>query len=377
MPRSIPYGHQWIEQDDIESVMEVLSSDWLTTGPKVAEFENAVSKYCGVASGVAVTSGTAALHAIMYAVGIEPGDEVIVPAITFAATANSVVFLGGRPVFCDVDGDSLLMDPNDVRRKISPRTKAIVAVDFAGQPCDYDLLRKIAEEHGIVLISDACHSLGATYKSRKAGAMADITAFSFHPVKQITTGEGGMAVSNNERYCDRMRMFRNHGITTDFRQRAHKDSWFYEMVDLGFNYRITDFQCALGINQLAKLDRWIKRRRQIAGRYDRAFAESNRVKPLAVSEHVGHAYHLYVVKVAKEKRADIFQQLRAAGIGVNVHYIPVHFHPFYRNRFGTEAGMCPVAEECYEQIISLPMYPALPDSDIEYVIEKVKQCVSA
>lgn len=373
----IPVGRQWIDEDDISAVIEVLRSDWLTTGPKVAEFEKALANFVSAEDAVAVSSGTAALHAAMYAAGIGPGDEVIVPPITFAATANAVVFQGGTPVFADVDEDTLLIDPDQVEGKITSRTKAIIAVDFAGQACDYDLLGDIADRHGLMLVADACHALGGHYKGRPVGSLAELNIFSLHPVKNITTGEGGVITTNDKNLAQRMRLFRNHGITTDHHQREAQGSWYYEMVDLGFNYRITDFQCALGLSQLKKLPDWIARRQAIARRYNQALEEIPGLKPLRVRPEVAHAYHLYVVRLDSRKpgkdRETIFQSLQAAGIKAKVHYIPVHLHPFYRERFATGPGLCPVAERAYEQIISLPMFAALTDEDQEYVIEVVKK----
>jgi len=377
----LPYGHQWIDEADIEAVIQVLRSAWITTGPKVTEFEEAFAKFVGAKYAVAVSSGTAALHAAMYAIGIKPGDEVIVPAMTFAATANCVVFLGGSPVFVDVDPETLLIDPDQVEAKITPRTKAVIAVDYTGQPCDYDALREVADRHGLTLVADACHALGATYKGRLVGSLADLNVFSFHPVKHITTGEGGMITTDNPDFAERMRIFRNHGITTDYRQREKQGSWFYEMVDLGYNYRITDIQCALGLSQLNKLPGWVKRRQEIAQKYDAAFAEFPAIQPLKVRADVSHAYHLYVVRLdlsqLRATRAEIFTALRAEGIGVNVHYIPVHLHPFYRERFGTGPGLCPVAEAAYEEIITLPLFPRMGDNDVEDVITAVRKVVRA
>lgn len=377
----LPYGHQWVDEADIEAVVQVLRSAWLTTGPKVTEFEEAFAKFVGARYAVAVSSGTAALHAAMYAIGIERGDEVIVPAMTFAATANCVVFQGGSPVFVDVDPETLLIDPDQVKAKIAARTKAVIAVDYTGQPCDYDALREVADRHGLTLVADACHGLGATYKGRLVGSLADLNVFSFHPVKHITTGEGGMIATDNPDFAERMRIFRNHGITTDYRQREKQGSWFYEMVDLGYNYRITDIQCALGLSQLNKLPGWVKRRQEIAQRYNAAFAEIPTVRPLGVRADVSHAYHLYVVRFdlsrLRATRAEIFAALRAEGIGVNVHYIPVHFHPFYRERFGTGPGLCPAAEAAYEEIITLPLFPRMGDNDVEDVITAVRKVVRA
>jgi perosamine synthetase len=375
----IPYGRQTIDDQDIEAVVAVLRSDWLTTGPKIAEFEETLGRYVGAQFAVAVSSGTAALHCAMYALGIGPGHEVIVPAMTFAASANCVVYQGGTPVFVDVASDTLLIDPKDVERKITSQTKAIIAVDYAGQPCDYEALKEIADRHHLPLLADACHSLGATYRGRSVGSLADLSVFSFHPVKHITTGEGGMITTDNEEYAQRLRIFRNHGITSDHRQREAQGSWFYEMVDLGYNYRITDFQCALGMSQLQNLPRWLERRQEIARQYDEAFAGIKGVKPLAVKLDGHHAYHLYVVRMNQDEtgieRGEFFQALRARGIGVNVHYIPVHLHPFYQKRFGTGPGLCPVAESVYEQILSLPMYPAMTDEDIKIVINTVRSLI--
>lgn len=371
----LPYGSQWLDEEDIAAVVNVLRSEWLTTGPKVAEFEQLFADLVGAKEAVAISNGTAALHAATYAIGIRPGDEVIVPAITFAASANCVVFEGGFPVFSDVNPETLLMDPAQVEAKITARTKAIIAVDYAGQPCDYDALRAIAERHKLVLLDDACHAIGGSYKGRPVGSLADLNTFSLHPVKHITTGEGGVITTNDSQLAQRMRVFRNHGITTDHRQREQKGSWFYEMVDLGYNYRLTDFQCALGMSQLRKLPGWVARRQEIAQHYDAAFAEIPTVKPLTVREDVSHAYHLYVIQLNLTQltatRAEVFAALRAEGIGVNVHYIPVHLHPYYQKEFGTKRGDCPVAEAAYEQIISLPLFPRMTDADIEDVIKAV------
>ena len=376
----LPYGRHWLD-DDVAAVVEVLGSDWLTTGPKVAEFERAFADFVGAREAVAVSSGTAALHAAMYALGIGPGDEVIVPAMTFAASANCVVFQGGTPLFADADPETLLLDPAQVEAKITSRTKAIIAVDYTGQPCDYDTLQAIAGRHGLALVADACHALGGSYKGQRVGTLADLNTFSLHPVKHITTGEGGVITTDDPALAHRMRVFRNHGITSDHGQREQQGSWFYEMVDLGYNYRLTDFQCALGMNQLRKLPSWVVRRQVIAGRYDAAFAEIPAVELLGVRAEVSHAYHLYVVRLKPDQlegdRATIFRALRAEGIGVNVHYLPVHLHPFYRERFGTGQGLCPVAEAAYEEIISLPIFPRMSDADVEDAIAAMRKVVEA
>ena len=385
----IPYDRQFIDEDDIQAVTEVLRSDWLTTGPKVAEFEQAVADYVEAKYAVAVNSGTAALHAAMYAIDIKPGNEVIVPPMTFAATANCVIYQGGTPVFADVDPGTLLLDPVKVEEKITEKTRAIIGVDYAGQPCDWDRLREIADKHELRLVADGCHALGAEYKGRKVGTLADMTIFSFHPVKHITTGEGGMITTDGPELAGRMRLFSTHGITRDpkcfsspvsgLRSPVSDSSWFYEMVDLGYNYRITDFQCALGISQLKKLPGFLERRRTIAKRYDEAFASMPEITPLAVHQNVLHAYHLYVVKIDFKilggDRATFFTNLREKGIAINVHYIPVHLQPFYRRKYHTGFGLCPNAEAAYEQIISLPMFPRMTDEDVERVIAEVKNNV--
>lgn len=434
--KSIPYGKQSVDTNDIFSVIKALRSDWLTTGPKVQEFEQAMADYVGAEYAVAVSSGTAALHAAMFALGIGAGDEVIVPPMTFAATANCVVFQGGTPVFADVDPYTLLLDPTKVEEKITDRTKAIIAVDYTGQPCDYDALRSLTQRHGISLVTDACHALGAEYKGEKVGTLADLSVFSFHPVKHITTGEGGMITTDDAGFAERMRLFRNHGITrdpkcfssqtsdlrpltsdlrpqtSDLRPLTSDLSWFYEMLDLGYNYRITDIQCALGISQLQKLPKFLQRRREIAALYDEALSAIVGIEPLGLRADVlpakqfamspapssmlhvypveseghstgapcsmpsKHAYHLYVVKIDFSSlgvdRTNFCEAMQRKGIGLNVHYIPVHLHPFYRKNIGTKEGHCPIAESAYGQMLSLPMYPALSDTDVERVIEAIQ-----
>lgn len=375
----IPYSKQYIDDEDIKAVVEVLRSDWLTTGPKVAEFEKAVADYVGVKYAVAVSSGTAALHCAMYALDIGPGDEVIVPPITFAATANCIVYQGGKPVFVDVEPDTLLINPDEVEKSITDKTKAVISVDYAGHPCDYESLREIADRYDLDLVADSCHALGGKYKGEKVGSLADLTVFSFHPVKHITTGEGGMITTDNEEQANRMRLFRNHGITTDHHQREQQSSWFYEMNALGFNYRITDIQCTLGLSQLKKLPKFLERRREIASYYDKAFEGIPEIKPLSVNSNVKHAYHLYIVKVdyrsLKMDRNDIFQSLREEGIGVNIHYIPVHLHPYYQTHFNTAPGDCTVAEAAYEKIISIPNFPGMTNQDIESVIAVIDKSI--
>jgi len=377
----IPYARHLVDEEDVEAVVKTLRSDWLTTGPVVEIFEEKVAEFVGAKHAVAVSSGTAALHTAMYGAGIGLGDEVILPPMTFVATANAVLYQGGTPVFADVDYDTLLIDPAEVEAKVTSRTKAIVAVDYAGQPCNYDALRAIADHHDLVLVADACHALGAGYKGKKVGTLADLNVFSFHPVKHITTGEGGMVVTDDDESAAKMRRFRNHGISSDHHYRAKHNTWYYEMVDLGYNYRLTDIQCALGLSQLRKLPSWITRRREIAQRYNAFFGSISELEPLRVSPDVLHAYHLYVIRLDldrwKADRATVFSALRQEGIGVNVHYIPVHLHPYYRSRFGYRKGQYPVAEQAYEQLISLPIFHGMTDGqfeDVTQAISKVCEC---
>jgi len=373
----LPYGKQWIDEDDIQAVSEVLRGDWLTTGPKVGEFEAAFADFVGAKHAVAVSNGTAALHATMYALNIQAGDEVIVTPMTFAASANCVVYQGGTPVFADVEPDTLLLDAKQVEAKITDKTRAIVAVDYAGQPCDYDALYDVAQKHNIPIVDDACHAIGGSYKNRSVGTLGDINTFSLHPVKHFTTGEGGIITTDDDDYAQKMRVFRNHGITTDHRQRAEQGGFFYEMVDLGYNYRITDFQCALGLSQLSKLRGFVAKRRELAAMYDVAFADIDYVTPMAVRDNVVHAYHLYMVrfdtKTIGMNRQEIFAALRAENIGINVHYIPVHYHPYYRKNFGTGEGLCPVAEAAYDQLITLPVFPQMTQADIDDVVTAIKK----
>jgi perosamine synthetase len=367
-PRHLPYGRQEIDDADVAAVVETLRSDWLTTGPKVDAFEAALAGVSGVGHAVAVSSGTAALHTAFHALGLGPGDEVVVPPLTFAATANAALYCGATPVFADVDPATLLLDPAAAEAAVTPRTKAIVAVDYAGQPCDYAALRAICDRHGLKLVADACHSIGGDLDGAPVGSLADASCFSFHPVKHVTTAEGGAVVTDDHEVALRARRFRNHGIDSDHRSRAAAGAWFYEQVELGFNYRLSDLQCALGLSQLDRLPGWIARRRALAARYDELLAQVDRVRPPAVRPGAGHAYHLYVVRVDGDRDL-IFATLRDAGIGANVHYVPVHLHPYYRERLGTRPGLCPVAETAFEQLLSLPLFPAMDDGDVDRVVE--------
>jgi len=376
----LPYGRQSVDEADIQAVVEVLRSDWLTTGPKVPEFEEAFAGRVGAAYAVSFSSGTAALHATAFAAGLKSGDEAITTPMTFAATANCVLYEGATPVFADVSADTLNLDPGQIEKKISTWTKAILPVDYAGHPAELAPILEIARGHGLVVIEDACHALGAEYDGRRVGSVADMTVFSFHPVKHITTGEGGMVATNSLQLAETLQRFRNHGISSDARQRQSAGQWHYEMVLLGFNYRLPDIVCALGIQQLKKLDANLARRREIAALYTAAFREIPGVIPPAVRPEANPAWHLYPIRLDLEKlsadRAQIFRALRAENIGVNVHYIPVHSHPYYRERFGYKGGEFPVAEDAYTRLISLPMFHGMSDQDVKDVIAAVAKVSS-
>lgn len=373
----LPYGRQTIDASDVEAVVEALQSDYLTTGPTVARFEEAFAQFVGVRYAVAVANGTAALHTAYAALGIGPGDEVIVPAMTFAATANAACYLGAKPVFADVECDTLLLDHNVLDPLVTERTKAIVAVDYAGQPCAYPALRAFADRHGLALVADACHALGGSLNGRRVGSLADLSTFSLHPVKPMTTGEGGVITTDDPDLAERMRVFRNHGITTDHRQREQAGTWHYDMVGLGFNYRLSDLQCALGLSQLARLPVWVERRRELAARYIGLLAGLPDVRPLEVRPGVGHGWHLMVVRLIGACppgfRDVVLAGLRARGIGANVHYKPVHLHAYYREHLGTHPGLVPVSEDAFARILTLPLFPAMGDDDVDRIVGALEE----
>ena len=373
----LPYGHQSIEDEDIEAVVQVLRSDWITTGPKVTEFEEAVTAYVEARHAVAFSSGTAALHAAAFAAGLGPGDEAITTPLTFCATANCVLYMGARPVFADVSLDTLNIDPEQVARSITSHTKAILPVDYAGHPVELHEILALAEQHGLVVIEDAAHALGAEYKGRRVGGISHMTIFSFHPVKHITTGEGGMVTTDSPQLTRRLRMFRSHGIDPEARERQGlvNGQWYYEMMELGYNYRLSDMGCALGLSQLKRMPDNISRRREIAGHYADAFGDLPGVIPPIERPGVGCAWHLYPVRLELDRftvgRKEIFQALLSENIGVNVHYIPVHLHPYYKERFGYQGGEYPIAEDAYDCLITLPLFPAMTDQDVEDVVAAV------
>jgi perosamine synthetase len=381
--RLLPYGRQSVDDADIQAVVEALKSDWLTTGPKIAEFEERFAAQVGARHAVSFSSGTAALHGSAFAAGLGPGDEAITTPMTFCATANCILYQGATPVFADVSPDTLNLDPGEVSRKISARTKAIIAVDYTGHPAALDELGEVAKAQvqQVLLIEDACHALGAEFHGQRVGGIADMTVFSFHPVKHLTTGEGGMVTSDDARLAETLRRFRNHGISSEARQRQESGQWYYEMVLLGFNYRLTDIACALGLSQLEKLAANLARRREIAAQYTEAFRDLPAIVVPAVREDVNPSWHLYTVRLNPEMlavgRGEIFRALRAENIGVNVHYIPVHQHPYYRERFKSNSKeRYPVAEDAYERLISLPMFHAMTTQDVEDVIHALRKVVT-
>jgi len=375
----LPYGHQDIRDEDIEAVIQVLRSDWITTGPKVREFEEAVAAYAGARFAVSFSSGTAALHGAAFASGLGPGDQAITTPFTFCATANCALYVGATPVFADVCSSTLNIDPEQIKRKVTPHTKAILPVDYAGHPAELDAIQELADKHGLVVIEDAAHALGSTYRGQRVGSLSRMTVFSFHPVKHITTGEGGMVTTDDPESDRRLRRFRSHGVDEEQRRKqgATKGQWHYEMIDLGYNYRLTDIGSALGLSQLKRLPENISRRRDIVGWYNGAFAEMPGLIIPVEEPHVRSAWHLYPIRLELDRftvgRQEIFEALRAENILVNVHYIPVHLHPYYRQRFGYEGGEFPVAEAAYQSLITLPLFHSMTKHDAEDVISAVRK----
>lgn len=378
--RYLPYGRQHITEEDIEAVVQALRSDWLTTGPKVDEFEEAFAHYVGAKFSVTFSSGTAALHAATFAAGLERGDEAVTTPMTFCATANAVLYQGATPVFADVARDTLTIDPEKITKSLTARTKAILPVDYAGHPADLCEILEIAQRHGLTVIEDACHAVGAGYRLARVGSISHLTVFSFHPVKHITTGEGGMVSTNDEKLAARLRQFRNHGITVDHRARQVKESWVYDMAELGYNYRLSDLQCALGLAQLQKLPRMLARRQEIARQYEQALADLPELERPTVRKDRESAWHLYVIKLNLERlrvsREQVFRAMRAENIGVNVHYIPVPWHSYYQ-KLGYRRGRWPVAEAAYERLVSLPIWPGMSDADVMDTVRAVQKVVAA
>ena len=372
----IPYGSQWIDEQDIEAVVETLKSDYLTTGPKINEFEEKFADYVDAKYAVAIANGTAALHAATYAAEINEGDEVITTPITFAATVNSILYQNATPVFADIDPDTYNISVESIEEKITDNTKAIIPVHYTGQPCEMDKIKKIADKYNLTVIADGAHAVGAEYKGLKIGSIADMTTFSFHPVKHITTGEGGMITTDSKELYNKLIMFRTHGITKDNYEYINESHgpWYHEQQELGYNYRITDIQCALGISQLEKIDKFLERRREIVKEYNKAFSDLDGIIIPKQLEETNSAWHLYVIQLELEKltadRKEIFKALRDKNLGVNVHYIPVYYHPYYQ-KLGYEKGICPNAQRLYERIITIPLYPKMSDQQVEEVIKRI------
>lgn len=380
MRKPIPYGRQSINEDDIQAVVETLKSDYLTQGPKIREFEEKFAKYVDSKYAVAFNNATSALHTAAKALDVKPGDKVIVTPMTFAASANCIRYCGGDVKFCDIDPDTYLMDMAKLREilEASPKGtyKGVVVVDFAGYPHNLEEFRALCDEYSLWLIEDACHAPGAWFTDSKGekqksgnGSFADISIFSFHPVKHIATGEGGMATTNNPELYKKLCHFRTHGITKDpALLRKNDGGWYYEMQDLGFNYRLTDFQAALGVTQLARADKGLERRQQIARRYDEAFSGMEEIKIPKRADDIYHAFHLYIIQVPDRK--GLYDYLHENGVYAQVHYVPLHLMPYYKE-LGNKEGDLPVVEEYYNHCLSLPMYPTLTDEEQDYVIEKV------
>jgi len=372
----LPYGKQWIDDADIETVVNILKSDYLTTGPNIIDFEQNVANYVGAKFAVAFSNGTAALHGATFAAGIGEGDEVITTSLTFAASANCVLYQRGTVVFADIDSKTYNISPTEIEKKITPETKAIIPVHFTGQPAQLDEIHALAKKYNLVVIEDAAHALGATYKGKKIGTLSDMTMFSFHPVKHITTGEGGIITTNSKEYYDKLVQFRSHGITRNPSiMKENHGPWYYEMQFLGYNYRMTDIQAALGSSQLKKLDSFVNRRKEIIKAYNEVFEKISQIQIPYQLPETDSSWHLYILKLNLDQltvsRKEVFEELQKLNIGVNVHYIPVHTLPYYE-QLGYKKGSVPLTEKLYEGIISLPLFPLMQDQDVEDVIEAVK-----
>lgn len=374
----LPYGKQVIDENDIRSVVNILNGDYLTTGPAVSEFEKKVANYVGSKYAVAVSNGTAALHIACLSAGIKEGDEVITTPMTFAASANCILYCGAKPVFVDIDKYTYNINVNEIEKKITPKTKAIIPVHFTGQSVDLDPILELAKKYNLTVIEDAAHALGTKYKGKFIGSISDMTEFSFHPVKTVTTAEGGIITTNRKDLYEKLILFRTHGITrnTEFMENKNEGPWYYEQIDLGYNYRITDLQCALGITQMDKLDEFIKRRKELVEMYNESLSKIDGVIIQKEEEFSDTSRHLYIMKLDLDKfkvgKKEIFEALLAENIGVNVHYLPVYLHPYYK-KLGYEKGLCPNAEELYDSMITLPLYPGMSDDDFYDVINAVNK----
>ena len=378
----IYYGRQWIEEDDIKAVESVLHSDYITCGPRVDELERTLCEFTGAKYAVAVNSGTSALHCACIAAGIGPGDEVITTPLTFAASANCAFYCGGRPVFADIDPETYNIDPESIKAKITERTKAVVAVDFTGQAVKVDEIRKICDEHNLIFIEDAAHSIATKYNGKQVGSLADMTTFSFHPVKTVTGGEGGAILTNDEELYKKLVLAHTHGITHDadlMEGAPHEGPWYYEQISLGYNYRLTDFQAALITNQLGKIGMFRDRRQAIVKRYNEEFSK---IPEIIVQKEIPESdtcRHLYIIRLDLDKlkctRREFFDAMSAENVQCQIHYVPVYWFPYYQHQ-GYEMGLCPNAEEVYKGIMSIPLYPKMTDQDVDDVIHAVKKVIA-
>ena len=375
------YGKQWIDEDDVAAVAETLRSPYITCGPKVTEMEKCLEEYTGAKHAVAVSNGTAALHCACIAAGIGAGDELITTPLTFAASANCALYCGARPVLADVDLETYNIDPASVEERITEKTKAVVAVDFTGQAVDHKAIRAICDKHGLVFIEDAAHAIATKYNGRQVGSLADMTTFSFHPVKTITGGEGGAITTNNEEYYKKLVLAHTHGITHDadlMEEAPHEGPWYYEQIDLGYNFRITDIQAALIVSQMKKLDMFAARRKEIVKKYDEAFKEMPEIIVQKEIPESDTCRHLYIIRLDLDKltctRREFFDAMSAENVQCQIHYVPVYWFPYYKH-LGYEKGLCPNAEEIYKGIMSIPLYPKMTDQDVDDVIHAVKKVV--
>ena len=379
--RFLPFHQPSIEDEEIQEVVDTLKSGWITTGPKTKLFEKKFQEYIGCKHAIAVSSCTAGLHLALVAAGVGQGDEVITTPYTFATTGEVIIQIGAKPVFVDIEEDGFNIDVTKIPEAITPETKAIIPVHFAGEPCDMDEIMKIAQENNLFVIEDAAHAVGAEYKGKKIGNIGDVTVFSFYATKNLTTGEGGMVTTNNDELAEKIRLLSLHGISKDaWKRYTAEGSWYYEILYAGYKYNMTDIQASLGIHQLNKLEKFLSIRQKYAQRYSSAFADISEIKIPPVNHHVRHAWHLYVIRLNSASlsidRKQFIEALKAENIGSSVHFIPLHLHPYYKKKYGYKQGDYPNSEQVYSRVISLPLFPKMADADLEDVIKAVKKVVS-
>ncbi|MCD6099800.1 MAG: UDP-4-amino-4,6-dideoxy-N-acetyl-beta-L-altrosamine transaminase [Candidatus Marinimicrobia bacterium] len=380
-PEFLPFHQPSIEDEEIQEVVDTLKSGWITTGPKTKLFEKKFQEYIGCKHAIAVSSCTAGLHLALVAAGVGQGDEVITTPYTFATTGEVIIQIGAKPVFVDIEEDGFNIDVTKIPEAITPETKAIIPIHFAGEPCDMDEIMKIAQENNLFVIEDAAHAVGAEYKGKKIGNIGDVTVFSFYATKNLTTGEGGMVTTNNDELAEKIRLLSLHGISKDaWKRYTAEGSWYYEILYAGYKYNMTDIQASLGIHQLNKLEKFLSIRQKYAQRYSSAFADVSEIKTPPVNHHVRHAWHLYVIRLNSASlsidRKQFIEALKAENIGSSVHFIPLHLHPYYKKKYGYKQGDYPNSEQVYSRVISLPLFPKMADADLEDVIKAVKKVVS-